>query len=113
MGWRLACLLGVVGLAAAFTRWHGTGFGHLDYESSLRVVMPSVTALIASCQMILGMFFLAVLGIRHAPEPTLPDQPNGARAPAQAAQPGTWQPEQTKLTIKHDFSRGQNDMWER
>jgi hypothetical protein len=63
----LLASVGVAGLAAAFARWHSVRFGGLDYESSLRLVLPSVTALIASCQMILGTFFLAVLGIRQVP----------------------------------------------
>jgi hypothetical protein len=69
-GGLLACL-GIAGLAAAFARWHSVRFGGLDYDSSLRLVLPSVTALITSCQMILGTFFLAVLSIRQEPEPAL------------------------------------------
>jgi hypothetical protein len=112
VGGLLACV-GVAGLAGAFARWHTVRFGGLDYETSLRVVMPSVTALIGSCQMILGTFFLAALGIRQAPRPVLADPPHGARAPAQATQPGTSQAEQTRLTRRGGFSREQSDMWER
>ena len=75
-GGLLACA-GVAGLAGAFAVWHDVRFGGLDYETSLRVVMPSVTALIGSCQMILGTFFLAVLGIRQGPRPLLVNPPNG------------------------------------
>jgi hypothetical protein len=63
--------------------------------------------------MILGTFFLAVLDIRQAPRPILVDPPNGARAPVQAAQPRTSQPEQTRLTQERDSSREQSDIWER
>jgi Glycosyl transferase family 2 len=111
-GGLLACV-GVVGLATAFARWHSVRFGGLNYDNSLRLVMPSVTALIGSCQVILSTFFLAVLGIRQAPRPIFADPPNSARAPAQAAQPGTSQPEQTRLTLERDFSREQSDVWER
>jgi hypothetical protein len=100
-------------LATAFVWWHSARFGALDYESSLRLVLPSVTALICSCQTILGTFFLAVLDIRQAPRPVLADPPSGARAPAQPAQPRPSQPEQTRLTLERDFSREQSDMWER
>src|SRR6185437_2800077 len=92
-GGLLACA-GAAGLATAFVWWHGARFGALDYESSLRLVLPSVTALICSCQMILGTFFLAVLDIRQAPRPVLADPPSGARAPAPPAQPRPLQPEQ-------------------
>jgi Glycosyl transferase family 2 len=61
----LLASVGVVGLVVAFAKWHATGFGHLDYESALRVVVPSVTALILSCQMIFGTFFLSILAIRR------------------------------------------------
>jgi hypothetical protein len=57
--------VGVTGLVAAFAQWHAARFGHLNYESELRVVIPSVTALMLSCQMILGTFFLSILGIRR------------------------------------------------
>jgi hypothetical protein len=111
-GGLLACA-GAAGLATAFAWWHSARFGALDYESSLRVVLPSVTALICSCQMILGTFFLAVLDIRQAPRPILVDPPNGARVPAQAAQSRASQPEQTRLTLERDFSREQSDIRER
>ena len=79
---------GIVGLAESFARWQGGGFGHLDVISSLRVLVPSVTALIVSCQMILGTFFLAVLSIRHTAPPVAASPPDrGARAIA--AQQGT------------------------
>ena len=58
------------------------------HETSLRVVVPAVTALILSCQAILGTFLLAVLGIRHTAPPVAASPPDrGARAIA--AQQGT------------------------
>jgi hypothetical protein len=89
VGGVLACL-GVAGLAEAFARWHSVRFLGLDYDSSLRLVLPSVTALIASCQMILGTFFLAVLGIRQAPSPTFAGQ-----------------------SLNPDLPRGRDQVWER
>jgi len=76
------CLLGAVGLAGligSFAEWHGARFGDLNYETALRVVMPSVTALMLSCQLILGTFFLSILGIRRTRHPA-------------AAAPGDGQP---------------------
>jgi hypothetical protein len=109
IGGLLACV-GTAGLAAAFARWHSVRFGGLDFEDSLRLVLPSMTALIGSCQLILGTFFLAVLGIRRAARQILADSPHGARAPAQAARPETQQPVQAQPAIKRDFSSGQSDM---
>ncbi|HUZ38663.1 MAG TPA: glycosyltransferase family 2 protein [Streptosporangiaceae bacterium] len=56
---------GVAGLVSSLIYWHGLGFGNLEYRSALHIVMPSVTALILSCQMIFGTFFLSILGIRR------------------------------------------------
>ena len=78
---------GLTVLVTSFARWHSTEFGRLDYDSSVRVVVPSVTALIVSCQVILGTFFLAVLRIRQAAQPVLLDAPHGARALARSAKP--------------------------
>src|SRR3984957_20018688 len=61
---------GLVGLIFSLTYWQGHAFGHLNYEHALRLMVPSVTALVLSCQVILGTFFLSILGIkqtRHVP----------------------------------------------
>ena len=63
-------LAGLVGLIFSLTYWQGQSFGHLNYEHALRLMVPSVTALVLSCQIILGTFFLSILGIkqtRHVP----------------------------------------------
>ncbi len=57
---------GVVGVVVSLVIWSGASFGHLPYDSVLRVVLPSATALIASCQLVLGTFFLSILGIRRS-----------------------------------------------
>ena len=57
-------LAGLAGLVASVVIWSGAAFGKLPYDSALRVVIPSATALIMSCQLILGTFFLSILGIR-------------------------------------------------
>jgi hypothetical protein len=49
--------------------WHTQKFHQLDYEHSLRLMIPSVTALMVSCQIVLGTFFLSILGIRHTRHP--------------------------------------------
>jgi len=63
-------IAGLVGLVFSLTYWQGQAFGHLNYEHALRLMVPSVTALVLSCQLILGTFFLSILGIkqtRHVP----------------------------------------------
>jgi glycosyltransferase involved in cell wall biosynthesis len=67
-------LAGLGGLIASLVNWNGHGFSHLDYEHSLRLMIPSVTALMVSCQVILGTFFLSILGIKHARHP-VPHEP--------------------------------------
>jgi glycosyltransferase involved in cell wall biosynthesis len=58
-------LAGLVGLVFSLTYWQGHSFGHLNYEHALRLMVPSVTALVLSCQVILGTFFLSILGIKQ------------------------------------------------
>jgi Glycosyl transferase family 2 len=63
-------LAGLVGVIFSLTYWQANKFGHLNYEHALRLMVPSVTALVVSCQLILGSFFLSILGIkqtRHTP----------------------------------------------
>jgi hypothetical protein len=57
--------VGAAGLIAAFNQWHTAHFGHLNYEVALRIVLPAVTALMLSFQLVLGTFFLSILGIRR------------------------------------------------
>jgi hypothetical protein len=63
-------LAGLVGLIFSLTYWQSNKFGSLNYEHALRLMIPSATALVLSCQVILGGFFLSILGIkqtRHTP----------------------------------------------
>jgi hypothetical protein len=66
----LVGIAGLVGMIFSLTYWQSHSFGHLNYEHALRIMVPSVTALVLSCQLILGTFFLSILGIkqtRHVP----------------------------------------------
>jgi hypothetical protein len=93
----LLAVAGLAGLVLSFAEWHGARFGDLNYQTALRVVVPSVTALMLSCQMVLGTFFLSILGIRRARHPAAPgpdgsaaahgDGANGAFVPISAAPP--------------------------
>ena len=61
-------LLLITGLAAgayAVGIWGQASFGALDPEITLRIVAPSVTALILGLQIIFSSFFLGVLGLRR------------------------------------------------
>ena len=75
---------GLAGLIFSLLYWNGQKFSHLDYEHSLRLVIPSVSAQIVSCQVILGTFFLSILGIKHTRHPVSasprPVRPNAASA---------------------------------
>jgi hypothetical protein len=65
--------LGLGGLAggiASLVIWSGYTFGRLPYDSVLRLVLPSATALVLSCQLVLGTFFLSILGIRRSGQRT-------------------------------------------
>ena len=62
---------GIVGLVFSFFYWNSTRFGALNYDHALRLVVPSATALIVSCQIILGTFFLSILGIRRTRHPAM------------------------------------------
>jgi hypothetical protein len=62
---------GIIGLVYSFVYWNNARFGALNYDHALRLVVPSVTALIVSCQIILGTFFLSILGIRRTRHPAM------------------------------------------
>jgi Glycosyl transferase family 2 len=84
----LLASVGLAGLVASLAQWRGARFGHLNYESALRLVLPSVTAMVLSCQMILGTFFLSILGIRRARRVMLEVGHGNPGALAVPAQPG-------------------------
>ncbi len=55
--------IGVLLLVAAFVSWGDAGFGNLTYPDTLRLVIPSITAISVGCQVIFGGFMIAVLGL--------------------------------------------------
>jgi hypothetical protein len=59
-------LAGLAGTALAFVHWSGLPASDVDYDAMLRLVLPSVTALVISCQLLLGTFFLSILFIRRS-----------------------------------------------
>jgi Glycosyl transferase family 2 len=58
-------IAGLVGLIFSLTYWQSNKFGELNYEHALRLMIPSATALVVSCQLVLATFFLSILGIRQ------------------------------------------------
>jgi hypothetical protein len=90
-------VLGVGGLVASLLHWNLHDFSELDPRRSLRLVVPSATALVMSMQTIFASLFASVLGIRRvratdeaspAPHPgTATPGPSGAD-PSSDADPG-------------------------
>lgn len=60
---------GLVGLVASVSHWQVHSFGELDPRWSLRLVVPSATALVVSFQIVIVTFFLSILGIRRSRHP--------------------------------------------
>ncbi|MFI5221059.1 MAG: glycosyltransferase [Bacteroidia bacterium] len=54
---------GLAGSVYSLYLWDQVDFGHLEYSSILRVVIPSVVCIIIGLQIILSSFFLSVLGV--------------------------------------------------
>lgn len=59
----LVTFLGITGSLYSLYLWDQVDFGHLEYSSILRVVIPSVVCIIIGLQIILSSFFLSVLGV--------------------------------------------------
>ena len=56
---------GLAGSVYAFTGWRARSFGPLNPSETLRVVIPSVTALALGFQIVLSSFFLSVLALKR------------------------------------------------
>jgi glycosyltransferase involved in cell wall biosynthesis len=57
-------LAGLALLLLAVNRWRMADFGHLDYASTMRLVIPGSTLTALSVQTILSSFFVSILGMR-------------------------------------------------
>jgi glycosyl transferase family 2 len=55
------CVLGAVLLLGAIEQWRARSFGPLDYEVTLRWVIPGVTLTVLGVQTVLGSFYLRIL----------------------------------------------------
>ena len=61
----LLVLGGLTGSLAATLGWQETDFGQLEPSVVLRQVIPSIVALALGFQVVLGSFFLSVLGLKR------------------------------------------------
>jgi glycosyltransferase involved in cell wall biosynthesis len=59
----IAGLFGVALLLIAINDWRRTGFGHLNYSSEMRLVIPGATLTALSFQAILSIFFIDILDL--------------------------------------------------
>src|SRR5512139_946214 len=93
----LLTLAGLVGLGASMFHWQVNAWGELDPRRSLRMVVPSATALMVSMQVIFGSLFLSILNIRRRSHPPLSDAADEAagvvdeaadKVAAEGAEPG-------------------------
>lgn len=58
-------IFGTAGSIYALWRWRQTGFGPLNPSEMLRMVIPSMLALVIGIQTIFSSFFLSVLGMKR------------------------------------------------
>lgn len=82
----LLIIAGTAGSIYAFVRWSVVSFGKLDASRTLRIVIPSLTALILGAQIVLASFFLSVLGIRRHPSDGSDPDASGPRSDTRATQ---------------------------
>jgi glycosyltransferase involved in cell wall biosynthesis len=57
--------------------WGNVGFGALNTEQTMRLVIPSAVAIILAFQIAYGSFFISILGVRasHPASQAIPDSP--------------------------------------
>jgi hypothetical protein len=58
-------LFGVAGTFFAIWHWNQASFGDLDTTHVMRIIIPSVLALVLGCQVMLASFFFSILGIKR------------------------------------------------
>jgi len=82
-----ALLLGGLGLAAyALGTWGAERFGALSYPETMRLVIPSSTAILLGFQIIYSAFFVSILEIRAS-------RPTDSTVPDRSAKPARWEHE--------------------
>jgi hypothetical protein len=61
----ITLIVGLALLAAAINQWRLMDFGHLNYASTMRLVVPGATLTALGFQTILSSFFVSILGMRR------------------------------------------------
>jgi glycosyltransferase involved in cell wall biosynthesis len=61
----VAILAGGTLLLLAVRQWWLTGFGHLDYARTMRLVVPGTTLVALGFQTVFSSFFVSILGMRR------------------------------------------------
>jgi hypothetical protein len=61
----LLFVIGMAGMVVSLSHWRGANFGTVDPRVELRLVVPSVTAVVVGVQVITASLFVSILGIRH------------------------------------------------
>ncbi|WP_248961736.1 glycosyltransferase [Sphaerisporangium perillae] len=82
----LLAIAGLAGVVAAVAHWQVRNFGELIPAESLRLVVPSATALIMSFQTIFASLFISILGIRRTKETPADVAASAAEEAAEALQ---------------------------
>lgn len=77
----LLSIAGVIGSVTAFVFWSSAGFGYFDYQRNLRLLVPSVTALIAGAQIITTGFMFSILDLKLKENSGATSQGHPARRP--------------------------------
>jgi glycosyltransferase involved in cell wall biosynthesis len=62
----VSMIAGITLLGVSVFQWRAVRFGDLDYEKTMRWVIPGVTLTALGFQTILSSFFLSILGLRRA-----------------------------------------------
>jgi hypothetical protein len=61
----IALVVGVALVASAANEWRATGFGSMDYSTTMRTVIPGTTLTAIGFQTLLSSFFVSILGMRR------------------------------------------------
>jgi glycosyltransferase involved in cell wall biosynthesis len=80
----LLAVAGLAGMVASLAHWQVRNFGPLIPAESLRLVVPSTTALIMSFQTIFAALFISILGIRRHKETPVDVAASAAEEAAEA-----------------------------
>jgi hypothetical protein len=67
-------VLGLIGTAVAVSDWGSTGFGNLDPRGTIRLVLPSATAIALGVIGVFSGLFASLLTLRGVRSPARPSR---------------------------------------